>query len=99
MAVALSSVTVLISEAAYTLDYSFQGLTFPIFEEHHINLSQGPSLFQIFITTRAGLAGRPDIFLYSGPAPHSTQLRGPMGIRRFWDQSEDLQQISSTELF
>lgn len=41
------------------------------------------------------MTGRPDIFCYSGPIPHSLQLRGPLGIRPFWDQSEDLQRILS----
>lgn len=82
-AVSLSQVTV--SEGAYELDYFIQGPIFTILEAHYINPSQGPVLFQIFTTAWAGLAGRPDIFSRCGPAPHRTRLRGPLGMRHFWD--------------
>lgn len=40
-AVTLNEGNEFISEAAYELDYFFQGLTLTMFEAHHIHLSQG----------------------------------------------------------
>ena len=67
----------------------------PDFHHDPVNLSQGPGLFQIFETTGASWPGRPDIFLYFGHMPHSTQPRGSLRIMHCWDQSEDLQSLTS----
>jgi hypothetical protein len=66
--VPLNEVNASISEAACKLDYSIQGLTFTIFEAHHIHLSQGAWFVPDFYNHSAGLAGRPDFFLVFWPS-------------------------------
>lgn len=83
------------SEAAHKLDYFFQGLTLTIFEAHHIHLSQEAWFSPDFYNCSAGLRGSQTFCLCSGPAPASSELKGPLRIRHFWDQSEDLQRILS----
>lgn len=77
------------------LDYFSQGLTLTIFEAYHIHLSQGTWFIPYFYNCSAELQGGQTFCLCSGPAPASSELKGPLRTRHFWDESRDLQRILS----
>lgn len=77
------------------LGYFSQGLTLTIFEACHIYLSQGNWFIPYFDNFSAELHGSQTFCLCSGPAPTSSELKGPLRIRHFWDQSGDLKRILS----
>lgn len=71
----------------------YQGLILTIFEPHHIRPSQGTWFAPDFYNFSVGLQGGQTFCLHSGLAPASSELKGPLRIRHFWDESEDLQRI------
>lgn len=95
IAMALNEGNEFTSEAAYKLGGFVQDLTLTIFEAHHIHLSRRAWFIPDFYNVSAGLQGGQTFCLCSGPAPASSELKGPLRIRHFWDQSEDLQRILS----
>lgn len=75
--------------------YFSQGLTLTIFEACHIHLSQGTWFIPDFYNCSAELQGGQTFRLCSGLGPASSELKGLLRIRHFWDQSGDLQRILS----